>query len=379
MTALTALKDMPISFPGLFGEWSFNPDVIAIHIGHGVYWYGVILALGFLAGLLLCMRQAPKYGLTSDNVLDLVLWAVPCCILGSRVYYVLFNLDLYRNASGGLDFGRMIAIWDGGLAIYGTVIAGALVAYCFSRRRKIPFGALADLCVMGLLLGQVIGRWANFINREAFGSFTDLPWRMRLWVSSYQYIEVHPTFLYESLWNLAGLALILLVVSKGRRFDGENTAFYFLWYGLGRCWIEGLRTDSLYLFGLSFLGEPVRVSQALSFLLALAGAGLLFYQLCIRRASAISLYVNRLAEERQPASPEAEQDAPPELEDILEAHGSDSDSGSETTESDSDPAAAEIEAASEETTKKEAGPDTDAVESGLETDSDTEEERHDNP
>ena len=141
--------------------------------------------------------------------------------------------------------------------------------------------------------------------------------------------------------------------------------------------MEGLRTDSLYLFGLSFLGEPVRVSQALSFLLALAGAGLLFYQLCIRRASAISLYVNRLAEERQPASPEAEQDAPPELEDILEAHGS--DSGSETTESDSDPAAAEIEAASEDPTKQEAGPDTDAVESGLETDSDTEEERHDNP
>ncbi|MCI8849516.1 MAG: prolipoprotein diacylglyceryl transferase, partial [Oscillibacter sp.] len=265
---MTALKDMPISFPGLFGDWEFNPDPVALHIGHGIYWYGIILALGFLAGLLLCMRQAPRYGLTEDNVLDLVLWAVPCCVLGSRIYYVLFYLDLYRTASGGLDWGRIIAIWDGGLAIYGTIIAGALVAFFYTRRKKIRFGALADLCVMGLLLGQIIGRWANFINREAFGGLTDLPWRMRLWVSSYQSIEVHPTFLYESLWNLVGLLLILLVVSKGRRFDGENTWFYFLWYGLGRAWVEGMRTDSLYLFDWTFLGEPVRVSQALSILLA---------------------------------------------------------------------------------------------------------------
>ena len=286
---------MPISFPGLFGEWSINPDVIALHIGHGVYWYGIILALAFLAGLLLCMKQAPKYGLTGDNVLDLVLWAVPCCIIGSRVYYVLFNLDLYRNDGGGLDFGRMIAIWDGGLAIYGTVIAGALVAWCFTKKKQLRFGAMADLCVMGLLLGQVIGRWANFINREAFGSFTDLPWRMRLWVSTYQYIEVHPTFLYESLWNLAGLLLILFIVSKGRRFDGENTWFYFLWYGLGRSWIEGLRTDSLYLFGLSLFGQPIRVSQALSLLLALTAACMLFYHICIRHDSARGLLVNQLA------------------------------------------------------------------------------------
>lgn len=353
MTALTALKDMPISFPGLFGDWSFNPDVIAIHLGHGVYWYGIILALGFLAGLLLCMKQAPKYGLTGDNVLDLVLWAVPCCIVGSRVYYVLFNLDLYRDASGGLEFGRMIAIWDGGLAIYGTVIAGALVALIFSRRRKIPFGALADLCVMGLLLGQVIGRWANFINREAFGSFTDLPWRMRLWVSSYQYIEVHPTFLYESLWNLAGLLLILLIVSKGRRFDGENTAFYFLWYGLGRCWIEGLRTDSLYLFGLSFFGEPIRVSQALSFLLALAGACTLFWFLRVRRVTADGLFVNRQREEFIS-----------ELEDILESHAA-AETGEEKTESASETDTKKTESVLETEAEK---TETEEVESALKTD-----------
>ncbi|MCI8573419.1 MAG: prolipoprotein diacylglyceryl transferase [Oscillibacter sp.] len=296
---MTALKDMPISFPGLFGDWEFNPDPVALHIGHGIYWYGIILALGFLAGLLLCMRQAPRYGLTEDNVLDLVLWAVPCCVLGSRIYYVLFYLDLYRTASGGLDWGRIIAIWDGGLAIYGTIIAGALVAFFYTRRKKIRFGALADLCVMGLLLGQIIGRWANFINREAFGGLTDLPWRMRLWVSSYQSIEVHPTFLYESLWNLVGLLLILLVVSKGRRFDGENTWFYFLWYGLGRAWVEGMRTDSLYLFDWTFLGEPVRVSQALSILLAVLSAFMLFYNIKIRRRSPEDLLVRQL--ERQTA------------------------------------------------------------------------------
>ena len=189
---LTALKNMPISFPGLFGDWEFNPDPIAIHIGHGVYWYGIILALGFLAGLLLCMKQAKRYGLTEDHVLDFVLWAVPCCILGSRIYYVIFYLDLYRDANGALDWSRVIAIWDGGIAIYGTVIAGALTAFLFTRLKKIPFGAMADLAVMGLLLGQIIGRWANFINREAFGGLTDLPWRMRVWTSAYQYVEVHP-------------------------------------------------------------------------------------------------------------------------------------------------------------------------------------------
>ncbi len=290
---MTALKDMPISFPGLFGDWEFNPDPIAIHIGHGVYWYGIILALAMLAGLLLCMKQAKHYGLTEDNVLDMVLWAVPCCILGSRIYYVVFYLDLYRNADGSLDWGRIIAIWDGGLAIYGTVIAGVIVALLYTRHKKLKFAAMTDLAVMGLLLGQIIGRWANFINREAFGGLTDLPWRMRLWVSAYQYIEVHPTFLYESLWNLAGLLLILLVVSKGRRFDGENTWFYFLWYGLGRSWIEGLRTDSLYLFDWTILGQPIRVSQALSMVMVVVAAWMLFYNIRIKKRSAEDLLVNQ--------------------------------------------------------------------------------------
>ena len=243
---MSALKNMPISFPGLFGDWELNIDPVAIHIGHGIYWYGIILAFAMLAGLYLCMKQAKHYGLTEDNIMDMVLWAVPCCIIGARFYYVLFYLDLYRNTDGSLDWGAMFRIWDGGLAIYGAVIAGVLVALAYTKRHKLPFFAMGDVAVMGLLLGQIIGRWANFINREAFGGETTLPWRMKLWVSQYTSIEVHPTFFYESFWNLIGLLLILFIVSKGRRFDGENTWFYFLWYGLGRSWIEGLRTDSLY-------------------------------------------------------------------------------------------------------------------------------------
>ena len=292
---MTALKDMPISFPGLFGDWEFNPDPIAIHIGHGIYWYGIILACAMLAGLFLCMKQAKRFGLTEDNVLDLVLWAVPCCILGSRIYYVIFYLDLYRNADGSLDWGRIVAIWDGGLAIYGTVIAGVIVVLIFTKVKKLRFAAMTDLAAMGLLLGQIIGRWANFINREAFGGLTDLPWRMRLWVSASQYIEVHPTFLYESLWNLVGLLLMLFVVTKGRRFDGENTWFYFLWYGLGRAWIEGLRTDSLYLFDWTFMGQPIRVSQALSLVMVVVAAFMLFYNIKIKKRTADGLLVNQLA------------------------------------------------------------------------------------
>lgn len=300
---------MPISFPGLFGDWEFNPDPIAIHIGHGVYWYGIILACAMLAGMFLCMKQAKRFGLTEDNVLDFVLWAVPCCILGSRIYYVVFYLDLYRNADGSLDWGRIIAIWDGGLAIYGTVIAGTFVVLIFTRVKKLRFAAMADLAVMGLLLGQIIGRWANFINREAFGGLTDLPWRMRLWVSATQYIEVHPTFLYESLWNLVGLLLMLFIVSKGRRFDGENTWFYFLWYGLGRSWVEGLRTDSLYLFDWTFMGQPIRVSQALSMVMVVVAAFMLFYNIRIKKRTADGLLVNQLAAAEAAAEDAAATDA----------------------------------------------------------------------
>ena len=309
MNALTAMKNMPISFPGLFGDWELNIDPVAIHIGHGIYWYGIILAFAMLAGLYLCMKQAKHYGLTEDNIMDMVLWAVPCCIIGARFYYVLFYLDLYRNTDGSLDWGAMFRIWDGGLAIYGAVIAGVLVALAYTKRHKLPFFAMGDVAVMGLLLGQIIGRWANFINREAFGGETTLPWRMKLWVTSYTSLEVHPTFLYESLWNLIGLLLILFIVSKGRRFDGENTWFYFLWYGLGRSWIEGLRTDSLYLFNWELFGQRIRVSQALSIVMAAVAAFMLVYNIAIKKRSPEGLWVNRVAAEKARAAAAASEDA----------------------------------------------------------------------
>ena len=201
----------------------------------------------------------------------------------------------------------MVAVWDGGLAIYGAVIAGAIVAFFYTRHKKIKLGAMTDLAVMGLLLGQCIGRWANFINREAFGAETTLPWRMRLWTSATQYIEVHPTFFYESLWNLIGLLLILFVVSKARRFDGENTGFYFLWYGLGRFWIEGLRSDSLYLFDWTIFGEPIRVSQALSLVLAVTGAVMLVYNVRIRPHDRSELLVSQVAAREAAAAETAAQ------------------------------------------------------------------------
>lgn len=303
------MKDMPISFPGLFGDWEFNPDPIAIHIGHGIYWYGIILAVAMLAGLLLAMKQAKRFGITEDHVMDLVLWSVPLCIVGARLYYVIFYLDLYRTEEGALDWGAIVAVWDGGLAIYGAVIMGAIVAFCYSKYKKLRFGALTDLAVLGLLLGQVIGRWANFINREAFGAETTLPWRMKLWTTSVTSIEVHPTFFYESMWNLVGLLLILFVVTKGRRFDGENTWFYFLWYGLGRAWVEGLRSDSLYLFDWTIMGQPIRVSQALSIVLAVVAAGVLFYHVCIKKCSPEDLWVNQLAAAQAAAEAQAAQQA----------------------------------------------------------------------
>ena len=321
---------MPISFPGLFGGWEINPDPVALDIGHGIYWYGIILAIAMLAGTYLAMKQAKNYGLTEDNVLDMVLWAVPSCIIGARAYYVLFNLDIYRTQNGTLDWGSIIAIWDGGLAIYGAVIVGLLVAFLFAKSKKLKFGAFTDLAVLGLLLGQVIGRWANFINREAFGSETTLPWRMRLWTTMSSYVEVHPTFLYESLWNLVGLLMILFVISKSRRFDGENTWFYFLWYGIGRTWVEELRTDSLYLFGWTIGDEPIRVSQALSVVMVIVSLIALIYMIKIRKSTAEGLLVNQLV-----AAKAAE-----------EAESAEAGEAAETAETE---AAAEEAEASEET------------------------------
>ncbi len=290
-----AMTDSPIRFPGLFGDWAFTAGSKALDIGNGIYWYGIIIALGLLLAVLFCMRQRRKYGITEDNILDAVLWGIPCGIIGARLYYVIFYLDRFRTADGGLDFGKIVAIWDGGLAIYGAVIAVVILGVVMDRLGKFKLWAMMDLAVMGFFIGQAVGRWGNFMNREAFGAETTLPWRMQLTLVTGQVVEVHPTFLYESLWNLVGLLLLVLVVAKARRFDGENTCFYFLWYGIGRFWVEGLRTDSLYLFDWTIAGQPIRVSQALSLVMILVSLGILIYRLKIRPLPPEAMYVHQVA------------------------------------------------------------------------------------
>ena len=269
------MTDSPIRFPGLFGDWAFTASGVAFHVGgKAIYWYGIIIALGVVLALWFCMTQRKKYGITEDDLLDAVLWGVPLAIVGARLYYVIFYLDLFKKADGSFDWGSAIAIWDGGLAIYGAVITIVIIALCLSRRKGekgFKFFAMTDLVVIGLFVGQLVGRWGNFMNREAFGTETTMPWRMELTTTMGASVAVHPTFLYESLWNVVGLLLLVFIVARARRFDGENTWFYFLWYGLGRFWIEGLRTDSLYL-------GPVRVSQLLAGISCIAAIAVLARQ-----------------------------------------------------------------------------------------------------
>ena len=302
------VHDSPIRFPGLFGDWTFTGSSMALDIGSGVYWYGILIALGVVLAVLFCMRQRNKYGLTEDNILDLVLFGVPAGIIGARIYYVVFYLELFRNADGSFSWGDAIAVWDGGLAIYGGVIGALIVMFVYGRVKKIPFFAITDLIMMGLLIGQAVGRWGNFMNREAFGSETDIFCRMELTLRSGETIAVHPTFFYESLWNVIGLLIIVFFVQKFREFDGEVTWFYFLWYGFGRFWIEGLRTDSLYLFNWELFGQPIRVSQALSVVMVIVAAVMLFVNLKLRPHKSEELFVNVLAGREAAAEEAAEEE-----------------------------------------------------------------------
>ena len=315
---MRAMTDSPIRFPGLFGDWEFTMSSKALDIGNGIYWYGILIALGLILALCFAMTQRHKYGISEDNILDAVLWGIPCGVIGARAYYVIFYLDQFRTAEGKLDWGSVIAIWDGGLAIYGAVIAVVLVSLVLSRVKKFSLWALMDVVVMGLLIGQAVGRWGNFMNREAFGSETTLPWRMQLTLRTGAMVEVHPTFLYESLWNIIGLLLIIFIVSKARRFDGENTCFYFLWYGVGRFWIEGLRTDSLYLFDWTIGGNPIRVSQALSLVMIAVSLVLLIYN--VNKKERKPLYVE-VVNARAEAELAAESEAEPEAEPVQETAG----------------------------------------------------------
>ena len=289
----------PITFPNL--GISIDPDPVAFTVfGKDIYWYGIIIATGFLLAVLYMLHRAKDFGVTQDDVLDMILWAVPIGVICARLYYCIFYWELYAD-----DPISILYIWEGGLAIFGGIIGGAITLLVVAKVKKIPATVLLDLAGMGVIIGQLVGRWGNFMNREAHGAVTDAFLKMGLQDAAGVVTYYHPTFLYESVWNLIGF-IGLHFFSKKRKFDGEVFLLYVAWYGLGRVWIEGLRTDSLYLFNWTFLGQPIRVSQALSLLLAVTAAVMLFYNIKIKKHSRDELLVNQVAAEAAEGTAEAD-------------------------------------------------------------------------
>lgn len=267
-----------IEFPALGWTFEINPALAEFNlfgIPFTIHWYGLLIALGFLLAVLYAVRFAkPRFGIELDPLTDAVVVAALFAIAGARLYYVLFN----DNRSWYFeDPVRILRIWDGGIAIYGAVIGAFVTGLWMCRVKKINTLAAFDLASVGFFIGQALGRWGNFFNQEAFGGNTDLPWGMTgsiislgLNGSGYDVTRpVHPTFLYESLWCLAGFVLLHILSKKAYTFKGKLFCTYIVWYGIGRFWIEGLRTDSLPL-------GTMRVSQLLAALCVVGGVVLYF-------------------------------------------------------------------------------------------------------
>lgn len=251
-------------------------DPVAILIGPiKIYWYGIIIALAMLIGISLATKEAQKLGLEEDTMVDMALWAIPIGFIGARLYYVLFKWDYYiQNPS------EIIAIWNGGIAIYGGLIAGGLAVYWFARRKKMTLTLLLDILAPSVLLAQSIGRWGNFINQEAHGGAVSRQFLETLYLPEFIIEQMningtyyHPTFLYESLWSLLGfILLIILRNQKGLLRRGEVALSYVIWYSFGRFFIEGMRIDSLW------IGDIMRASQVLSLVLFISAIILLVYR-----------------------------------------------------------------------------------------------------
>ena len=263
------LRISKISFPGL-GIGEFSVDSVAFTVfGVEIAWYAILISLGMICCIAYVIIQSQKIGVTMDDVIDYALFTIPIGIVGARMYYVLSELDQYKT------FLDVINIRQGGLAIYGGIIAGTLTVLAVSYFKKINFFAFGDCVAPGVLLAQGIGRWGNFMNGEAFGYETDLFCRMGLqnFLTGGKLMYVHPTFLYESLWNLCGVLLVYLFAKLiGKKYDGQLILLTFGWYGLGRMFIEGLRTDSLYI-----PGTDIRTSQALAAVIFFVFAALLIF------------------------------------------------------------------------------------------------------
>lgn len=249
---MTSMPNATITFPMLGDGFKFTASPTYQIFGLTLHWYGLIIAVGFLLAVWYGVKNCKHFGFDFDTIIDLLIWDVPMSIIGARIYYVVFYYSLYRD-----NFWEVFKIWDGGLGFYGALIATVITIIIFCHRRKIKVGAILDFAAPGLLIGQAVGRWGNFINREAFGVETDIFCRMGLTDSDGETIYVHPAFLYESLWNTLGLILIYIFLKKGKRkYDGQVFAMYLAWYGFARLVIESIRTDSLYLFN-----TGIRTSQ----------------------------------------------------------------------------------------------------------------------
>lgn len=251
-----------VGFPSLGLYFNINP--VAFTVGNiSVYWYGIIIAFAIIIGLIIAKKLDGRYGIKYDDAEEFVLWAIPVGVIFARLYYVVFSWESYRT-----NLIDVLKIWEGGLAIYGGIIGAFITAIVYCKVKKINFFDLTDYLIPLLALGQAIGRWGNFVNREAYGIETNNFFRMEI-LKAGEYISVHPTFLYESLGLILVFAVLMLTK---RRFSGEKTAVYFFMYGILRSFIEWLRADSLMLFN-------VKVSMVLSIALALVSLGFIVFRL----------------------------------------------------------------------------------------------------
>ena len=333
-------NETSVRFPNIGIEFNDLPRGIAIG-SFKIAFYGVLIAAGMLLGIAISRWKARKTGQDQDIYLDFALWAIPFSVLGARIYYVIFQWDQFKD-----NFWSIFNIRQGGLAIYGGVIVAILSVIIYSRIKKLNLGLMADTGIIGLILGQIIGRWGNFFNREVFGKFTDSVFAMQIDISDKalssiynpslvsesllrnmfagkedtlnniieirnnimvlsdgrQFIQVHPTFLYESVWNILVL-IILLIAWPKKKFNGEILLLYFAGYGFGRFFIEGIRTDQLYIWG-----TGLAVSQVLSAILFIAAAILIviFRTKAIRSGEAkhVSLVLNAAAAKNEEESTE---------------------------------------------------------------------------
>ena len=245
-----------VGFPGLGLEFNISRTAFSV-FGIDIYWYALIIATGIVLAYLYCTSEGKRQGINTDIFSDNLIVGLPSAIIGARLYYVIFNWSSYS--------GNILSVFNlrqGGIAIYGAVIGCVLVVYFYLKHKKQNVLKLFDICVIGLLIGQAMGRWGNFVNVEAYGYETNTFLRMAIYEGG-KLIFVHPTFLYESLWNLCGAVFLALIIRK-KKFDGQIFLLYIIWYGIGRFFIEGLRTDSLMLFNLRISQVVAAVSVIIS-------------------------------------------------------------------------------------------------------------------